>query len=371
MNKNPTINRRALRERIVSTLDTGSLVLHGSRRIGKSTLLQQLVSSPPHAMHVVRIDLEGLLASPIDQLADGLHQALVAAGLADRSSVLARVRKVAIAGNEVEVDAITASTGWERLRQDLIAALERCGDHRLVVALDEVPWWLDALTERSGASEARAALATLRRIRQEPQFADRLRVILTGSIGLAGLAAALDASAELNDLASLDVPPMTDEEGAALFEAELTARGARCGGLPARYAARLAGGSPHWIKVLAAAIGSEEATTARVDAAVESLLSPAQRRLFADEGQEHFRRRHPDLYPALVAILDAVAHQDTEHPLEAAVTAALAARADLTRRRAEECVWLLVDGFYLRAEGERLAWVNPMFRRWWQRYGGA
>lgn len=306
-----------------------------------------------------------------DQFADGVHQALVSAGLADDASMLHRVSRVAIAGNELEVDAIAPPTGWVKVQQDLITALDRCGDDRLVVALDEVPWWLDALTERSGAPEARAALATLRRIRQEPRFADRLRLILTGSIGLAGLAAALEASAELNDLASLDVPAMTEEEGAALFEGELTARGARCGPDAARHAARLAGGSPHWIKVLAAEVGSDEASPHRVDAAAASLLGPSQRRLFADEGQEHFRRRHADVYPVLVAVLDALAHQDADLPLEAAVTAALAADADLSRRRAEACVWLLVDGFYLRAEGERLAWVNPLFRRWWQRYGGA
>jgi hypothetical protein len=107
-----------------------------------------------------------------------------------------------------------------------------------------------------------------------------------------------------------------------------------------------------------------------VDAAVGSLLVPEQRRLFADEGQEHFRRRHADLYPALVAILEAVSADDDGHQLEAAITAALAADDRLTRRRAEECVWLLVDGFYLNVRGDRLSWVNPLFRRWWLRYGG-
>src|SRR5262249_50326759 len=155
--------------------------------------------------------------------------------------------------------------------------------------LDEVPWWLDTIEERSGASEARSALATLRRIRQAPVFHQRLRMVLTGSIGLAGLAEALEASAELNDLATMLAPPMTEDEGASLFETEVAARGGVCNREAARHAARSAGGSPHWVKVLAVQVGQDASTAARVDAAMDALLVPQHRALFADEGREHFR----------------------------------------------------------------------------------
>lgn len=314
----------------------------------------------------------GLLDAPVDGLAEALHQALVERALIRPPPALVdRVAELGVAGTSVSLREAARATGWNRVEEDLRAAVAHPNVVRLVVALDEVPWWLDAITETSDASAARSALATLRRLRQTPPLDEKLRMVLTGSIGLAGLAATLNASAELNDLHTVEVPPMTEDEGAALFESEVTARGTKCTSEAARQATQLAGGSPHWLKVLASNIGQSGASRAEdIDAAAEKLLVPQQRQLFADEGQEHFRRRHADLYPALIAILDAMSDAD-HHPLEAAVSAALAADPGLSRRRAEECVWLLVDGFYLHLTGSSLAWVNPLFRRWWLKYGGA
>ena len=55
-------------------------------------------------------------------------------------------------------------------------------------------------------------------------------------------------------------------------------------------------------------------------------------------------------------------------PLSALVTAGL--RAGLTARaEAEHAIMQLVDEFYLDTEGDRLRFSNPLFRRWWERFG--
>jgi uncharacterized protein len=357
---------------LLGHLSDASVLLFGARRIGKSTLLEDLVQNRPSLWRAVRVDLEGCLRRPVEALAQGLQTQLRAADLvAGPSRVIERVASVEVAGVGASLREVEAVTGWPAVERDLLEALTRLNGDGLIVALDEVPWWLDAIVEQEGEAAARSALASLRRIRQVSVFADRVRWVLTGSIGLAGLASSLGASAELNDLATQQVEPMTPEEGATLFETEATSRNKSCTPSSARYAARLAGGSPHWIKMLAASLGpGGAASDTDVDLAVETLLVPAQRKLLADEGSEHFRRRHPGLRRALVAILEQLSGSDGPHSMESAVSAALASDADLTRAQAKECVWLLVDGFYLRSDGDQLSWVNPLFRRWWLKYGG-
>lgn len=372
MRLDSVIPRPELRALLVERLTTTGVLLYGPRRIGKSTLLEELASDPPHGWHAVRVDLEGCLEDPVRGLADELRRRLGAASLVVGPTLADRVSSLEVAGVGATLRDPSPVAAWAAVEDDLGTALAALGDQQLVVGFDEVPWWLDAITEREGPAGARAALAVLRRLRQRPEFAQRLRFVLTGSIGLAGLAQAIGASAEINDLGTVVVDPMTPVEGATLFETELLARSRRCSSAAATYAATLAGGSPHWIKVLAAAVGPGGAPgVADVDAAAETLLVPAQRKSFADEASEHFRRRHPELRTALVAILDGLSGADGGHPLEAAITAGIAAQPGLSRAQARDCVWLLADGFYLHLDpGDRLSWVNPLFRRWWLRYGG-
>jgi hypothetical protein len=108
-----------------------------------------------------------------------------------------------------------------------------------------------------------------------------------------------------------------------------------------------------------------------IDAAADLLLAPTLRKQFADEGREHFKRRHPEQMPALLAILEALSGDDTGLPAQAALNAARAALPDASAADARECLYLLIDGFYLgEASDGSLSWVMPLFRRWWLRYGG-
>ncbi|MBW2255584.1 MAG: AAA family ATPase [Deltaproteobacteria bacterium] len=366
------IPRPEVRNELFDALGGGSVLLYGPRRVGKSTLLNEIAEHPPHAHTLLRIDLEGHLQHPVEELASQVRHHLRIAGLGPGTDLKEHIEQVEGAGFGVRLRQAGSPGPWEQLRDDLEAAVSSQPGHTLVVALDEVPWWLDAIVGQDGAGAGRAALATLRRLRQHRLLSERLRFVLTGSVGLAGLASELGASAELNDLATVVMTPMTLEQGATLFEAELTAAGRQCSPVAARHAAQLAGGSPHWIKRLASAIPPGGALDAEVvEAACEALLAPAVRMEFADEGREHFRRRHGRVMPALLAMLEAVSGGDTGQPVQGAINAALQVQPELTPGQVRECVFLLVDGFYLRQGPEdTLEWVNPLFRRWWLRYGG-
>lgn len=367
------IPRTELLGRLMEALRAGSVLLHGPRRVGKSTLLEQLSMGSTHGLSCLRIDLEGFLQQPISSLTEQVRLQLRQGGLLRDTDLAQRVQAFEIAGLGATLAPLAARSPWEQLQGDLIDAMQALPAGLLVVALDEVPWWLGAIEDEAGAGAARGALASLRRIRQHRLLAERVRFILTGSIGLAGLAAELGASAELNDLLTVEVPPMDVDQASTLFETELSASGRTCSPEAARHAATLSGGSPHWVKRLASLIGAAGARDAAVvEAAVEALLAPSLRKELADEGREHFRRRHPTRMAAMLALLDSVSGGDLGQPVQGARNAALQAQPELNPREVDEVLYLLIDGYYLRMAADgTLEWVNPLLRRWWLKYGGS
>lgn len=335
-------------------------------------MLDQIEEDPPEGWSAVRVDNEG--CQGVSPFVEAVLDRLQSRGLiADPERFSRRIESVEIAGVGAGMRERASKGDWERLRDGLREAVGRLSaETRLLIALDEVPWWLDSVAESAGKPEARAALAKLRSLRQERQLGERVRWILTGSIGLAGLAADLNASAELNDLDTMEVGPLEPAQAATLFEMELTSAGKVCQPEVAKYAATLAGCIPHWVKMLASRVREPGAKAhGDVDQAVERLLEPQLRKGFSDEGGEHLRGRHPSQVGAMVAILETLSGADEGGSFQGAITAAQAAVEGLRHNAARDCVYLLIDGYYLRqAPDGSLGWVNPLFRRWWLRYGG-
>ena len=67
------------------------------------------------------------------------------------------------------------------------------------------------------------------------------------------------------------------------------------------------------------------------------------------------------------AILSAASASDAGATRPALVTTAL--RRASSRGEVERAIVQLVDDFYLEADGDRFRFANPLFRRWWERYG--
>ncbi len=254
---------------------------------------------------------------------------------------------------------------------------------RLVIALDEVPWWVGEIRATEGDLAARAALSGLRYLRQRDDLAGRLRWILTGSISLGGMARSLNASAEINDLhPAVQLGPLPDLAGRTLFEVLVTGRGLACQPEAAALACQEAGGSPHWIHWMAgraaahADLADTEAgvTTEVVRRALADIEHPRTGRdLFDDEGRIHLVKSHGhEDARTMKAILGAVAAASgpaTEIQVQAVAQANMK-RPD--RAKARELISALVDDWYLDQDlNGRLRFVNPLFRRWWQRFGEA
>ncbi len=370
---------------IADHLDVAGVLLVGPRRIGKTELLKHLRDKPPRDMVAVRVDLEGLtdVAGAVIRLRDAFERDdLVPRKILDR---LKELRSVRVAGVlEVErgfQQGDDVQDPWDALEELIEAALEKTKKRRLALFLDEVPWWLDSLRRKAtgddedddGDARVRQALAQLRFLRQREGIAERLRVILTGSVGLAGLASSVGAAAELNDLVTHELHGLMEPDGMGLFEAEVNARGVDCVPEASREAQRISGGSPHWIKQIAAKIPSRREhpiDVAAVHTAVDGLLSPRMRHLFDDEGNAHLTRRHGARAPMLKAMLSAASATDAGVSKTVLITAGLRAGFQ-NRGSVEHAIMQLADEFYLQEVPgeERFRFQNPLFRRWWERFG--
>jgi hypothetical protein len=356
--------------RIWSLLEERSVLLLGARRVGKTELLRAMERQPRDGWVVLRVDVEGCASveQGIDQIAAGLRRVglgpVVPEGGPSKASV-------SVAGVGLEVDNRAITDPWLRLRSLLGSALDK-QDEGIVIALDEVPWWLDHLLAAEPPAAARQVLGRLRQLRQAADL-QRVRWVLTGSVSLPQLAASMGASADLNDLhPSMPLYPLHADAGEALFEAEVA--GAHRTSTPeARSRAQeVTGGFPHWLKVLAehatsSSRGVVDADT--IEAAVDALLAPMNRPLFLDEGMEHFHRRRPDAMPVYRALLDHLC--DGPATEGALVGVVLSLRPDMERRAAANHIYELVDSWHITEAEGHYRFLLPLLGRWWARYGGA
>ena len=374
---NSFLGRESELAALVDALSGRSQLIVGPRRIGKTTLLRALIKRPDTDWVGVRVDLQ--YARTAADAVDRIERELEGYGITPpiTEEVTSRLSSLGIGALNIGLRDRASEDPWRRLAALLTIAVNQTGKPRgVVLALDEVPWWLDAIRKNEGPEHARAALAALRYLRQRDDLAPHLRIILTGSVGLAGLAHALGASAELNDLTPVfELGPLSEPAGEALFEMEVGNRALGAGA--ARRAHEVSGGSPHWIKVLAERAAAHvpepgEIAADTVTDAADALLEPRMRHLFADEGREHLERRYgQEQTNLLIAILDSAAAAPGPAPEEALITSGLAAGAT-TRSAARDLLHLLVDEFYLCFDNltSTYSFFLPLLKSWWRLYGG-
>lgn len=348
-----------------------NLILVGPRRVGKSVLLERMEEPGPGGLnvHVIRITMEGCTTQDggIATIDDALTRRSAAAA-ADATA--RRVSKVETPLGSVELTDKSGPT-WTALADRLEGYRVGLPDGAvLAVALDEVPWWLEAM-ERHEAGAAKQVLGHLRSLRDGGRW-PRLRWILTGSVGLAGRAAAWGAAKELNDLNVVEVPPLGRPEARHMLRLMMIGHGVALPDAAGDRAWELAGGRPHWIRLLGErARTSTVVDVAAIDAAAASLVGRQQRHLFNHEGQTHFEEHYPPAQRELaVHVLDLLADADRALPEAGVVTAILARAAGTPRSEVRAVLDRLLDDFYLceSEDGQTLRLALPLFGMWWTRW---
>lgn len=185
---NKIFGREKIIKHIWKLLKEHSILFTAERRIGKTTVLKELVDNPQEGFIVIFSDLEKI-DTPLEFVNDILNKAAPFMKVTDNASKRFTDFWGALGGAEIGgIIKIPEKReqDWKEILISSIAAICKNTDETIVFLWDEIPYMLQKINEheaRSGSVENNSLriLDTLRALRQEQE---NLRMIFTGSIGL-------------------------------------------------------------------------------------------------------------------------------------------------------------------------------------------
>jgi hypothetical protein len=205
------VGRDKLCTRCWKVLDKQSLRLENERRFGKTTVLRKMQAETPLNTRSLLMEIGGLSSTTgfIEELITAIDAAIPEKG----GSFKTRARNVigAIAGMEIGSIRIPAAvkSHWREILLGCFDELATQTQDRIVFFWDEIPWMLQKIKASEGDAAVVDLLDTLRDIRQTH---DRIRMVLTGSIGLHHILTAFEKkgipSRLVNDMKSVDIGPL-------------------------------------------------------------------------------------------------------------------------------------------------------------------
>jgi len=371
------IGREQLIQLLWETIEQQSLVITAERRIGKTTVIKKMRDEPEAGWVPVFQGLERCHSAAEFAMAvyKEIHQFLSAKGKVTR-----RARELFAALGGTEVGGLfklpeKGGASWKdvltRAVEDLIHENDASGT-KLLFLWDEVPFMLANIRDREGEQTAMEVLDLLRALRQTHAG---LRMIITGSIGLHHVLSSLKdknyANSPTNDMAAIEVPPLTEPDAIKLATLLIDGEGLPSQDRPAVAAAiaRVADCFPFYIHHIVKALRIREldATPPNVTQVVASQL------VDANDPREllHYRERIPIYYgddqKAVSLLLDQLAVQPGTASVNELLAMLKGASQFDDRERLLRLLSLMERDHYLKREDDgRFQFRFPLIRRWWK-----
>lgn len=368
------IGRDPLIQHLWETVALQSLVITAERRIGKTTVMKKMAAEPPTGWLPVYQDLESCHSATEFAMAvyQEIHRFLSRTGKFTRR---AKELFLAVGGTEIGglfklPDKVAAP--WKdvltRAIEDLMQ--ENDGDTKLLFLWDEMPFMLMNIRNGEGEQTAMQVLDHLRWLRQTH---NDLRMVITGSIGLHHVITSLKnyANSPVNDMAPIDVPPLSETDAAHLASLLIDGEGlkssdqADAASAIAHEADCFAFYVHHIVRGLK--IQGLDATPPNVGEVVASHLVDAN-----DPWQlMHYRERISTYYPndqeAVTLILDHLAIAQSSVSASDLLAMLKGASPFDDRERLLSLLSLMERDHYLKREEDgRYQFRFPLIRRWWK-----
>ncbi|MEM8906309.1 MAG: hypothetical protein AAGD05_00570 [Bacteroidota bacterium] len=211
--------RDAVINKTYRRLEAGNnIFMSAPRRAGKTAIMRFMEDQPRAGYAFLYISVEDVEDS--EEFFQVLSEELLGSKAVSRlikasetaQNIFARfaehIKKIKVWNLEVETqikEQPKYSEEFEQLTRDLDTS-----DFKIVLLIDEFPIALERIEKTAGAEAAREFLHINRSIRQRAQRG--LQFVYTGSIGLPNIARKLNATATINDLNVIEVPPLTHKQ---------------------------------------------------------------------------------------------------------------------------------------------------------------
>lgn len=341
-----------------------NVALTDPRRMGKSYWITYFCATTQDFVPV-KIDFEGVTTSDafLTRTAEALgrHESIP-----DRAKSLlwAVFDNLEVNAGPIRVKPAARALPPERLFRDMVMAVnEHATGLPILVCMDEVPGALLNITKNgsNGPLAARAVLQTLRDLRLE---APRLRWIVSGSVGFHHVLRHCQATeGDINDLETLPLGPLPDDEADELIRRLLAGIGRTADEAAIAEIIRTTGGIPFLIQHLANQLDNHSPEVIRPQV-VLSVFEKFIRNRDESRAATHLVSR-VDLYygtfkEAAFSILDKTAMSRKGMPLSDLEAVAGLARTDLLT-----VIDWLVDDHYLDETSHGFLWRYDVLREIW------
>ena len=377
LNTKDVVGRDAEIARYWDVLERQGLVISAERRIGKTHIVLKMRDECRSGYLPFYQDLEAVHSTPelVRWIYSTVHRSLSAlpslkAHIAKWSSLLP--------GKIAGVDLPTGDSTWQTLLSEAFDDLIGIADDRLILMLwDEFPLMLHNLQRREGADSAIRLLDHLRALRL--LHADRLRFLLTGSIGLhlvlRSLRRAGNTNDPVNDMLSLTVPPMshrdTSDLAAALLEETRAAR-TQIPDLASRIASEV-GGFPYHVHHVVDQLDQlrRPPTLQDVSSAVDTLVydphDPANFNYYVNRLSSYYA---DDVRSLALVVLDTMAGLSSPTPVPKLLNLCRHRDPSLTDEQLREALTVLAEDHYIEprkcAGGAAYDFRWQLVKKWWK-----
>lgn len=370
--------------RIIKKLKDGNnLNIAAPRRIGKTSILLYLLDNGEGDFVYVYIDTEDIdnesdffkrILKEVLRTEDVRGSRRLKHLVESGHKMLSKIKGVKVMGQGIDFSEDDKSTDYKEDLINLLSGIELDNGKKIVILIDEFPQTVQNIldVDPSNDKPARKFLQANREIRLNPAINEKVRFILTGSIGLNHTVAQMGASAFINDLNSVEVNPLNKEEAGQFLLGLL---------LPGNYS--LAADTTDYLlnkiewlipfhiqlavqEILAQATPARQIDTSLIDRAFDAIIQARNENHFNhyySRLKKQFKEK--DLLFA-VELLDFLANKGT---LKRADIFDLSAKYDLEERWKFITEVLIYDG-YINCSEDRMVYRfnSAIVRMWWQKF---
>jgi uncharacterized protein len=377
--------RDGLVAHIRESLKAQSLILVAERRMGKTHVLRKLEHEPSEDCIIIRHDLEGMRSA--DEFVTYVLQ-----DIAEHRKGFEKLRTwlntAATQASGTQVASIKLPTfaphSWKKLLEDGIAqALASLEGKQLIFLWDEMPLMLQNIAGVEGGKpgnpeQAMELLDVLRALRQ--QHMQSLRMVYTGSIGLHHVVNDLKtkgyANAPVNDMQSVEVPPLAMSDATALAQAliednKLAGEASKdeITQMSADIATRVDGVAFYIHHIMSSyrkrnVLITQSNIAGTIQQEVQSAIDPWALKHYLERTSTYYAQRQKPC----IALLDAVATASSSMTVQTAINAAKASHPEIDKNDWLELIGLLERDFYLQRDQQtgHLSYKFKVVCQWWR-----
>jgi uncharacterized protein len=371
-------------ERILQKIEDGNnLQIAAPRRVGKTSILFSLLDNKNNNHIYVYVDTEA-----IDNTQDFFKKILKEILKADEikksatlkklfesgNKFLKRIKSVTIAGTGLEFTDSDQAIDYKEEVENLLSGIALENERKLILLIDEFPQTIQNILDANNANTKPAIkfLQSNREIRLNPDINGQVFFIYTGSIGLNHTVSAIDGTAFINDIHSIEVGPLTLEESHELISALLDSKKINI----SKEASRYLMDKVEWLipfhiqlaaqEILSSSPTNSQATPQLIDTAFENILARRNNNHF-----EHYYSRlkksfKNDAFTFATAVLNKIAEKTTVTQAELFDIAVTVGIQDEWKNIIEI---LIYDGYINNNPDTNIYRFNsPILRMWWQKF---